>query len=76
MKTLKVGLCLLDDKDNVMTHKPLKSNWTINPEADIDKKIPKLHIIDEICNVLTESVKLEINPEIIKEMLMEVSVLG
>ncbi len=76
MKILKVGLCLLDEENNIMCHKPLTSNWSINQDADIDTKIPKLHLIDEICDVLTESIKLEIKSDLVKQMLMEVCILG
>ena len=68
MGMLKVGLCLLDEKDNVVSYRPVKKNWTVNITRDLNN----IYATDEISKLLTESFKLELEPKTIKEMLVEV----
>jgi len=70
MKKFKIGLCFLDEEDNVVVKGILKSNWTVEPAEDL-KHFPQPLIINEIANILTEAVKLGLNTEIIKKMLDE-----
>ena len=71
MRLLKVGVCFLDEKDNVISHRPLKSNWTVDIQREL-KANYNIHVIDEIANILTSSFKLELKSETIKEMLVEI----
>ena len=71
MKTLKVGVCFLDDEDNVITKRVVGTNWTVNVEQDLKKNF-NIHMMDEIASILTENIKLQLTDEVIREMLTEV----
>ena len=74
MNTIKVGLCFLDCENKPVLVKALKSNWTVNVEHDIriTEKSHRNKIVDEIAEILTESIKMEIKSSVIKEMLEEI----
>ena len=71
MKTLKVGICFLDDEDNVITKRVVGTNWTVNVEQDLKKNF-NIHMMDEIASILTENIKLQLTDEVIREMITEV----
>ena len=71
MKTLKVGVCFLDDEDNVITKRVVGTNWTVNVEQDLKKNF-NVHMMDEIASILTENIKLQLTDEVIREMITEV----
>ena len=75
MKKIKIGLCFLDDEDNVVVKGLLKSNWTVDLREDL-KESNNLLVRDEIARVLMDGVKLELNIEVIKEMLNELEEIG
>ncbi len=70
MKKVKIGLCFLDEEDNVLVKGILKSNWTVDLTEDL-KYLPQSSVRNEIARILMDRVKLELNIEIIKEMLDE-----
>ena len=74
MNTLKVGLCFLDFENKPVVIKPLDSNWTVdlNHNIRITEKSYRNKVVDEIAEILTESVKMEITTSILKEMLEEI----
>jgi len=57
MKNLKLGLCFLDENDEVIVKRTVKANWTIDAEHDL-KMFHNIHIRDEIAAILTEHLKL------------------
>ncbi len=71
MKTLKVGVCLLDEDENIISKRTIGTNWEVNVERDL-KSHHKVHILDEISTILSENLKLQLTPDVIKEMLNEV----
>ena len=71
MKNLKLGLCFLDENDEVIVKRAIKANWTINTEQDL-KMFHNINIIDEVAAILTEHLKLELDSnDIVKEMIDE-----
>ena len=72
MKTLKVGICFLDDENNIITKRTIGTNWSVDAEEDLKRKIPNIHMIDEIATILTENLKLQLTNEVMKDMLIEV----
>ena len=73
MRTLTLGVCFLDENDKIISKRVIGSNWSVNVEQDLKHKFA-MHIEDEIANILTENLKIELTPEIIKEMLKEAKV--
>lgn len=59
---------MLDEEDNLLTFKALKSNWTLDIERDLKVKLHN-NVMDEIAAILTESVKLEVTEEVVREMI-------
>ena len=71
MKTLKLGVCFLDEEDNIISKRIIGANWSVNVEQDLKHKFNG-HVEDEIAAILTENLKIQLNPEVVKEMLLEV----
>ena len=70
MKTLKVGICFLDDENNVIVKRAVGTNWSILEEQDFEGDMNS-HMMDEIATILTENIKLQLTNEAIKDMLIE-----
>lgn len=71
MKNLKLGLCFLDENDEVIVRRTVKANWTINTEQDL-KMFHNVNIRDEVAAIFTEHLKLELDSnDVVKEMLDE-----
>jgi hypothetical protein len=70
MKKFKIGLCFLDDEENVIIKKLLHSHWSVDVEKDLTDP-PKPLVRDEIARVLLAGIKLGLTAEIIREMLDE-----
>jgi len=71
MKNLTVGICFLDDEENIITKRVIGTNWTVNVEQDLKEKF-NIHMMDEIATILTENLKLQLTNEVMKDMLKEV----
>jgi len=71
MRNLTVGVCFLDDENNIITKRTVGTNWTIDAEQDL-KRTMNMHMMDEIAAILTENIKLQLTDEVMKEMLIEV----
>ena len=70
MKTFKIGLCFLDEEENIIVKKLLNSPWSVDLENDLGRNQHDL-VRNEIAEILTQGVKLGISTEVIKEMLEE-----
>ena len=70
MKHLKVGVCLFDEEDNLIT-KRIGEDWTINPEYDLKRGVDSL-ILDELAAIMTEALKINLTKDKVREMLDEV----
>jgi hypothetical protein len=71
MKTLKLAVCLMDKDDKIVSKTIIGTNWQVNTEHSLSEKY-NLHVYDEIATILTESLKSQLTPEVIKEMLREI----
>lgn len=67
MKKIKIGLCFLDEEGNIVANRLLNSNWSVNIEQDLKE----FKIRDEIAEIITETLKLELTKKVIREMLDE-----
>ena len=75
MRNLKLGLCFLDEKDEVIVKRAFKANWTVDTEQDL-KAFYNVHKEDEIASILTEHLRIELDSnDIVKEMLRELQTL-
>jgi len=70
MKTLKVGIYFEDENDNIVSKRLISSKWSADAEKDLMKHHEK-YFVDEVAYILTENFKLELKPEVIKEMMKE-----
>ena len=70
MKTLTVGVCFLDDENNVIVKRTIGTNWTLDMEEDFKKEFNG-YLMDEVATILTENVKLQLTEEVMKDMLAE-----
>ena len=71
MKTLKLGVCFLDEEDNIISKRVIGADWSVNVEQDLKHKF-HTRMEDEVAAILTENLKLQLTPEVVKEMLNEV----
>ena len=71
MRTLKLGVCFLDEEDNIITKRVIDAQWEVNIEQDLRDNF-NVCMEDEIATILTENLKLQLQPDIVKEMLNEV----
>lgn len=73
MNTLKVALCFLDHNDKPVVIKPLKSNWSVElgGGVKITERSYRDKMRDEIAEILADQIKMEISPDILKEMFTE-----
>ena len=71
MRNLTVGVCFLDDEENIITKRVIGTNWTVDAEQDLKRNM-NIHMMDEIATILTENVKLQLTNEVMKDMLKEV----
>ena len=68
MKQFKIGLCFLDEEENIVVKKCLESSWTTRKDL---KEFHSFYMKDEIASVLLETIKIGLTEKIIKEMLEE-----
>ena len=71
MKTLKLGVCFLDEEDNIISKRVIWSHWSVNIDQDLKDRV-NLHVEDEIAAILTENLKIQLTPETVKTMLLEI----
>ena len=69
MKTLKLGICFIDEEDNIISKRSIRTDWEVNIE---EARSPCAHMKTEIATILSESLKLKVGPDMIEEMLNEV----
>ena len=70
MKSLKVGIYFEDENGNIVQKRILGSKWSIADEQTFMNHHEK-YFSDEVADILTENIKLELKPEVIKEMMKE-----
>ena len=70
MKSMKLGLCFLDENDEVLVKRTIGSSWSVDVEYD-SKRLFDIIIKDEIVSVLLENLKMGLNSDVIKSMLYE-----
>lgn len=70
MNQIKVGVCFLDVENNIIVKKRLESKWFYGIEHELKENYDVL-MDNSYPKVLTESLKQELTPDIIKEMLDE-----
>lgn len=69
MKTLKLGICFIDEEDNIISKRVIGTNWEVNIE---EARSPSTHVKTEISTILSEDLKLKVDADMIEEMLNEV----
>lgn len=70
MKNVKMGICFLDEDDNIISKRVIGTNWEVDTEKDLEKF--GLYVNDEIASILTANMKLQLNEDTVKEMLLEI----
>ena len=71
MRTLKAGICFLDEEDNVISKRVIGTNWTIDIEQHLKDNF-NVHILDEVAEIITENLKLQLNASEVRKMITEV----
>jgi flagellar basal body rod protein FlgG len=71
MKTLKLGVCFLDEEDNIISKRMIGTNWSVNVEQDMRENF-NVNMMDEVSAILTENLKLQLTEDTIRNMLDEV----
>lgn len=71
MKKIKMGICFLDEEDNIISKKSLEATWSVDLEYQLKEKFD-IKVEEEIASVLTEGFKLALTSDVIKEMLLEI----
>jgi len=70
VKSMKLGLCFLNENDEVLVKRTIGSSWSVDVEYD-SKRLFDIIIKDEIVSVLLENLKMGLNSDVIKSMLYE-----
>ena len=69
MRRFKVGLCFIDeDGGEVIAIQPLRSNWSIDTET-AESEEDRMRVRTEIASVLSDQIRMEMNPDVLKGML-------
>ena len=71
MKTIKLGICFLDDDDTVISKRVIGTNWSVDAEQDLRENYNK-YMEEETAAVLTENLKLQLTKEAVLEMIKEI----
>ncbi len=71
MKKLKLGLCFLDENDNIFVKRFLNVNWELNLEQDRGL-LHNVHHKDELAQIMTDQIKIDLGKGIVKDMLTEI----
>jgi len=72
MRRFKVGLCFIDeDGGEVIAIQPLRSNWSVDVETPESEK-DRMRVRTEIASVLSDQIRFEMNPDILKGMLKKI----
>lgn len=71
MKTLKIGLCIFDENNNVISSRTLTSKWHANLDEELREKFG-LEIENEIASLISENITKEDVKECLVEMLKEI----
>ncbi len=71
LKTLKLGICFLDEEDNIISKRLVGRNWSVNIEQDMRENF-NVNMMDEVAAILTENLKLQLTEDIVRNMLDEV----
>jgi len=72
MRNLTMGIYFADEEGNVQVKRKVSTNWNVNTEEDLVKE-HSIYFKDEVSNILSEHLKLQITPQVIKEMVEELS---
>ncbi len=74
MNTIKVGLCFLDMHNKPLIVRHLESNWSVELGGDIrvTEESYRKRMRDEVSEILSDQIKMEIKPHILQEMLEEI----
>lgn len=70
MKQFKLGICFLDENDNVVSKRVVGTKWSVH-EQDLTGEFDK-HMKEEISIILLENLKLQLGKDIIESMLEEI----
>jgi len=67
-KRFKFALCILDEDDNIVKMHGINTKWTAVSEGFLGEKF-NVDIHDEIANIISNELKKDLTPEVIKELL-------
>jgi hypothetical protein len=70
MRKIKLALCFLDEEDKVIVKRPVEATWSVDVEKDL-KEHHNIFVEDEIANIMTEWIKMNLKTDIVKEMITE-----
>ena len=71
MKHLVLGIYFSDKNGKVYSKRQVGSNWSVDVEQDLMKH-HDIDVLDEAATILVENLKLQLTPDVIKEMLNEI----
>lgn len=70
MRDLRLSICFEDELGNVVSKRLIESSWSVNDEEILQMKF-NVCMKDEVANILCETLKNNLTPDIIKEMINE-----
>jgi hypothetical protein len=70
MKAVKLGICFLDEDDNIVVKHIVGSKWTIDADGRGVREY-RIRVNEEIANIIFENLKLDLTPDNILSMLEE-----
>ena len=68
MKTLKLGLALFDEDDNLVSKRFLNVNWEIKLKEDA-RLLEDIRMKEELVNIITTQVKIDLDKGAVEELL-------
>ncbi|MFW9871648.1 MAG: hypothetical protein ACFFG0_01010 [Candidatus Thorarchaeota archaeon] len=71
MKEIKLGVCFLDERNDIVSKRVVGTKWSVIPEQDLKEKFNK-YMKEEVAKILTENLNLQLSSDIIRSMLIEI----
>ena len=67
MSEFKLGICFLDEEENIITKRVVGTNWSV-----IEQDLTEKYMREEVAKILVENLKLQLNSEVVENMLEEI----
>jgi hypothetical protein len=71
MRKIKLGLCFLDEDDNIVVKRFLQVHWEFDMEKDA-KILLNVNMKDEVAAIITQQIKIDLDKGVVRKMIDEI----